>query len=289
MVNPTNTTNQEDQIANNNDFTNDETTSLLIKSVVKPVLMRQDCTTSLCPTPELINASSVMGESNDSGSVVAEQARSVPDIEIHCRNSSSRHSVQSSYLTPSKQINCVCTHHERRKSHSLVRSMSKESLQRFSYSNPPIAPPVLLTTSPSSRIIRQSSQPESTHLLCYHSNHQITSSHHGIHQHHHHHHSGCTNSPVPSMSLRQLRGDSRDQPYDPIAMIASESLRINGAIRQFKQVRKLLTFDQGLGFKQPRPTGTYLLLVELYLNDIDRTMYLLYVDHYLKYICLSIS
>lgn len=234
-MNPsTNATNQDDQIANNNDYTNDETTTLLIKSVVKPVLMRQDCTTTLSPTPELINASSAMGDSNDSYSMV-EQARSVPDIEIHCRNNSSRHSVQSSYLTPSNQINCVCTHHERRKSHSLVRSMSKESLQRFSYSNPPIAPPLLLTTSPSSRIIRQSSQPESTHMLCCHSNHHIASSHHGIH-HHQHHHSGCANSPVPSMSLRQLRGDSRDQPYDPIAMIASESLRINGAIRQFKQV-----------------------------------------------------
>ncbi|KAL1454013.1 hypothetical protein WDU94_010308 [Cyamophila willieti] len=235
---PTNTTNQDDQVANNNDFSNDETTTLLIRSVVKPVLMRQDCTTTLSPTPELINASPGLGESNDSCSIVAEQARSVPDIEIHCRNSSSRHSVQSSYLTPSKQVNCVCTHHERRKSHSLARSLSKESLQRFSFSNPPITPPVLLTTSPSSRIIRQSSQPESTHLLCYHSNQHITSSNHGIHNHpHHHHHSGCTNSPVPSMSLRQLRGDSRDQPYDPIAMIASESLRINGAIRQFKQVR----------------------------------------------------
>lgn len=99
---------------------------------------------------------------------------------------------------------CHCER-ERRKSHSMARSVSRESVRS---GHPP--PPLLLTTSPSSRIIRQSSQPEQ---CCY-------------------HHVAAT----PSASLRQLR-----EPGDGIAMIAADSLRINGAIRQFKQVMNLIS------------------------------------------------
>ncbi|XP_017851726.1 small conductance calcium-activated potassium channel protein isoform X3 [Drosophila busckii] len=81
-------------------------------------------------------------------------------------------------------------------------------------------PPVLITSSPTngSRIIRQSSQPESsTTAICC-----------GTH-------SACGHShTVPNVSLKQLRESSGDG----IAGIAADSLRINGGMRPFKQLRK---------------------------------------------------
>ncbi|KAH8292715.1 hypothetical protein KR018_004166 [Drosophila ironensis] len=83
-------------------------------------------------------------------------------------------------------------------------------------------PPVLITSSPTngSRIIRQSSQPESssTAICCgphsaYGSSHSHT---------------------VPNVSLKQLRESTQDG----IAGIAADSLRINGGMRPFKQLRK---------------------------------------------------
>ncbi|KAH8329996.1 hypothetical protein KR067_012727, partial [Drosophila pandora] len=83
-------------------------------------------------------------------------------------------------------------------------------------------PPVLITSSPTngSRIIRQSSQPESssTAICCgphsaYGSSHSHT---------------------VPNVSLKQLR----ESTTDGIAGIAADSLRINGGMRPFKQLRK---------------------------------------------------
>ncbi|RZF33445.1 hypothetical protein LSTR_LSTR016295 [Laodelphax striatellus] len=104
---------------------------------------------------------------------------------------------------------CSCDR-ERRKSQSqsMARSVSRESVRSGQPHLPPPAAPLLLTTSPSSRIIRQSSQPEAS--CC----------------HHHYAH-----AQTASASLRQLR-----EPGDGIAVIAADSLRINGAIRQFKQV-----------------------------------------------------
>lgn len=86
-------------------------------------------------------------------------------------------------------------------------------------------PPVLVTTSPSARIIRQSSQPEASACCC----------------------SGCccplhTGTTPSAASLRQLR-----EPGDGIAGIAADSLRINGGIRQFRQVS---TPTSSLRFKQ---------------------------------------
>ncbi|XP_053950991.1 small conductance calcium-activated potassium channel protein isoform X2 [Anastrepha ludens] len=83
------------------------------------------------------------------------------------------------------------------------------------------APPsVLVTSSPTngSRIIRQSSQPESsTTAICC-----------GAH-------SSCGHShTVPNVSLKLLR----DSATDGIAGIAADSLRINGGMRPFKQLRK---------------------------------------------------
>ncbi|XP_034119537.1 small conductance calcium-activated potassium channel protein isoform X12 [Drosophila albomicans] len=81
-------------------------------------------------------------------------------------------------------------------------------------------PPVLITSSPTngSRIIRQSSQPESsTTAICCGS------------------HSSCGHShTVPNVSLKQLR----ESTTDGIAGIAADSLRINGGMRPFKQLRK---------------------------------------------------
>lgn len=88
-------------------------------------------------------------------------------------------------------------------------------------------PPVLVTTSPSARIIRQSSQPEASACCC----------------------SGCccplhTATAPSAASLRQLR-----EPGDGIAGIAADSLRINGGIRQFRQVSRRGT---------PHPSGSIL-------------------------------
>ncbi|GJQ88508.1 hypothetical protein Trydic_g15426 [Trypoxylus dichotomus] len=72
-----------------------ETASLLVSSLItsastpsncsKPVLMRQECTTFLVSNhhPQL----SVFSDSEEDGSLCLEEssARSVPDIELHCR------------------------------------------------------------------------------------------------------------------------------------------------------------------------------------------------------------
>ncbi|XP_030382004.1 small conductance calcium-activated potassium channel protein isoform X1 [Scaptodrosophila lebanonensis] len=88
------------------------------------------------------------------------------------------------------------------------------------YSQQQQVPPVLITSSPTngSRIIRQSSQPESsTTAICCGG------------------HSSCGHShTVPNVSLKQLR----ESTTDGIAGIAADSLRINGGMRPFKQLRK---------------------------------------------------
>ena len=71
-------------------------------------------------------------------------------------------------------------------------------------------PTVLTTFERENRMLRQHSQPETS---CYHC--QIGS------------------STAPSTSLRQLKEASTG---DAIAGIAADTLRINGAIRQFRQV-----------------------------------------------------
>lgn len=236
-----------DQADNSGYGSSDETSTLLVRSYAassgKPMLIRQECTTSLLispvPTPLLGSPAAEIGgigDSEESGTSIINlriddpNRRSVPDLELQCRTtaaivtSSSGHGIRystpsvTSYLLPTTNIisnRCPC---ERRQSHSasLARSASRESVRQ---SQPP--PTVLLTTSQNSRIIRQSSQPETTcPIHCC---------------HHLHHHSSST--PGPSSSLRQLR-----DPADGIAGIAADSLRINGAIRQFKQVSELIIF-----------------------------------------------
>ncbi|KAJ8982800.1 hypothetical protein NQ317_010421 [Molorchus minor] len=78
-----------------------------------------------------------------------------------------------------------------------------------SCSSCPVATPSVVTTLPGSRIIRQSSQPEASAPCCG---------------------SNCVHGAAPSTSLRQLRDHG-----DGIAGIAADSLRINGAMRNFRQ------------------------------------------------------
>ncbi|KAG8225986.1 hypothetical protein J437_LFUL005340 [Ladona fulva] len=167
------------------------------------------------------------------GGPQTEAARSVPDIELHCRRGEGVEAGRSSevvglsvdtspsacrarsYLLPHAHSRCRCE----RSLMPLARSVSRESVRSVHAIVPPassvlagdITLPVVLTSLTSSRdgsstrIIRQSSQPESSCTHCHH--------------------------PAPTASLRQLR-----EPGDGIAGIAADSLRINGAIRQFKQV-----------------------------------------------------
>ncbi|XP_064554931.1 small conductance calcium-activated potassium channel protein isoform X8 [Drosophila montana] len=103
--------------------------------------------------------------------------------------------------------------------HQQQFQLHQQQLQLHHYQQTQV-PPVLITSSPTngSRIIRQSSQPESsTTAICCGS------------------HSSCGHShTVPNVSLKQLR----ESTTDGIAGIAADSLRINGGMRPFKQLRK---------------------------------------------------
>ncbi|KAJ0175130.1 hypothetical protein K1T71_009271 [Dendrolimus kikuchii] len=245
------TTDSTDAITNSGYGSSDETASLLVSGpsvtvivpteirTVKPVLQRQDCTTHLRP-----QLSGGPGSEESAASIRLEDgaARSVPDIELQCReqpadrpqtlvspiaNCAHRGSVTACQLVPQSYSRCrVC---ERRQSTApisavqLARSVSRESVRSALHypcgcsslhavsTCPVIQPPALLLPTSSTRIIRQSSQPESS--AC------------AAHCPHHTHH--------PSASLRQLR-----EPGDGIAGIAADSLRINGGMRPFKQLRK---------------------------------------------------
>ncbi|XP_064554924.1 small conductance calcium-activated potassium channel protein isoform X2 [Drosophila montana] len=100
--------------------------------------------------------------------------------------------------------------------HQQQFQLHQQQLQLHHYQQTQV-PPVLITSSPTngSRIIRQSSQPESsTTAICCGS------------------HSSCGHShTVPNVSLKQLR----ESTTDGIAGIAADSLRINGGMRPFKQ------------------------------------------------------
>lgn len=243
------TTDSTEAITNSGYGSSDETASLLVTGPavtvivpsenrsVKPVLQRQDCTTHLRP-----QLSGGPGSEESATSIRMEDgtARSVPDIELQCREPadrpqtlvspvatcSHRGSVTACQLLPQPYARCrVC---ERRQSTApisalqLARSVSRESVRSALHypcgctslhavsTCPVIQPPALLLPTSSTRIIRQSSQPESSACAAH-------------CPHHPHHH--------PSASLRQLR-----EPGDGIAGIAADSLRINGGMRPFKQV-----------------------------------------------------
>lgn len=209
----------------------------------KPVLMRQDRTSTYLTSP---NLSQTHGCSEESGPSIEDSeanpnASSITDIDVQYRletpvisisntgQSGHRSSMSGYQLSP--HIKCrACRSCERRASTTpvsslhLARSVSRESVRSNAIHLSPISPnmqykhippPVLITGSPTSgsRIIRQSSQPEAS-ICC------------GVHS------NTCIHSQTaPSVSLRQLR-----EPSEGIAGIAADSLRINGAMRPFKQV-----------------------------------------------------
>ncbi|XP_032678025.1 small conductance calcium-activated potassium channel protein isoform X2 [Odontomachus brunneus] len=203
----------------------------------KPVLTRQDRATFLVASPQL--SVSGLGGSEESGTNEDPATRSVPDIELHCRLDGEpqvpqlpQQQQQPQHQQPSQlqahrssrqshQYRCRCDRRDSLAPTSalhLARSVSRESVKSGHHCCPCQAPPppVLVTTSPSTRIIRQSSQPEASACCC----------------------SGCccplhTGAAPSAASLRQLR-----EPGDGIAGIAADSLRINGGIRQFRQLRK---------------------------------------------------
>lgn len=242
------TTDSTEAIVNSGYGSSDETASLLVTAPavtvivptenrsVKPILQRQDCTTNLRPQ---LSGGPGSEESATSIRIEDNSTRSVPDIELQCREpldrpqtlispvatGAHRGSVTACQLVPHNYARCrVC---ERRQSTApvsalhLARSISRESVHSAFHYNcgcsslhavntcPVMQPPALLLPTTSTRIIRQSSQPESSACV--------------THCPHHAHH--------PSASLRQLR-----EPGDGIAGIAADSLRINGGMRPFKQV-----------------------------------------------------
>lgn len=158
----------------------------------KPVLIRQDRTSSYLASPQL----STLGTSDETSE--EENARAIsyqlmPSIPTN-RCQTCRLSERSSSVSPSSVV-------------YIPRSASKESVSRL---NPNIThhhsaniPPVYVTGSPthSSRIIRQSSQPEASTLSCC---------------------SGPTCSHAhQTSSLRQLK-----DPSDQISGIAVDALRV---------------------------------------------------------------
>lgn len=136
-----------------------------------------------------------VGGSEDVGAT-----RSVPDIELHARESSSRPEYRG-YRLLAPQVRCSCSHLPRAPSHESVRSVQGGEVV------------VVAPTLYRDRIIRQHSQPETC-----------------VHCHH----------PKPSASLRYLpRQEScgTHAASEGIATIAADTLRINGALSSFKQVR----------------------------------------------------
>ncbi|CAO1436552.1 unnamed protein product, partial [Diamesa tonsa] len=217
-----------------NTQTNSQTTTSS-STPSKPVLIRQDRTSTYLASPQLSGTGANLGGSEESEDPRGEDnplQKSAPDVLIHqhstpkisISNSNGGENMQLVPVVPTTRCR-TC----RRSSTSptsiihLDRSASKDSgwantkdtnhgylrPHLFVHHHSSALPPVLITGSPThnSRIIRQSSQPEAS-TLC------------GAH---------CTHAPQAS-SLRQLK-----ETNDGISGIACDALRISGAMRPFKQ------------------------------------------------------
>jgi hypothetical protein len=161
----------------------------------KPVLIRQDRTTSAYLASPQLSALGTSEDTSDDDATKTISYQLMPNAPTNRCRTCHTHERRSS-VSPSSVIH-------------MPRSQSKESLGRLSSSSvvhqhSTNIPPVLITSSPTntSRVIRQSSQPESSTLSCC-------------------NHSGCTHAQQTS-SLRQLRDVS-----DPIAGIGTEILRVS--------------------------------------------------------------
>ncbi|XP_017784268.1 PREDICTED: small conductance calcium-activated potassium channel protein isoform X2 [Nicrophorus vespilloides] len=260
----------------------DETASLLVgpsltsapspSNCSKPVLMRQECTTFLVSShhPQL----SVFSDSEEDGSLCLEEnsTRSVPDIELHCRLDLKGCKQNLSTNIPARNRSSsnafqLATHSssprgllDRRTSQTpvstlkIVRSVSRESVRSahhctcpclnapVSCSSCPVAAPAVVTALPGTRIIRQSSQPEASAPCCG---------------------ANCVHGATASTSLRQLR----DHSDGGIAGIAADSLRINGAMRNFRQGSGLLMSSQTMA--QARRTRLKRALTEVTSDTVS--------------------
>ncbi|XP_022914717.1 small conductance calcium-activated potassium channel protein isoform X5 [Onthophagus taurus] len=219
-----------------------ETASLLVGPIItssstpsncsKPVLMRQECTTFLVSNhhPQL----SVFSDSEEDNSLCLEEssARSVPDIELHCRldlkgckqslgsNVPGRiRSSSNAFQAVSTNRNILerCTSQTPVSNYKVVRSVSRESVRSTHHCNCNcLNAPVLCSSCPvasttqtqvRSRITRQCSQYETVYT--------------GAHLH----------KGLASSSLKQLREQT-----DPDA--SGDCMRSRGIFRNFRQLRK---------------------------------------------------
>lgn len=164
----------------------------LTEATSKPVLIRQDHTSSYLTSPQL-SALGTSDETSDDDNTKTISYQLIPNIPTNrCRTC--RSTERRSSISPASVI-------------YLPRSLSKESVGRLT-SNPvhhhsATIPPVYVTSSPTSgsRIIRQSSQPESSTLSCCNA-------------------ANCSHNHQTS-SLRQLK-----DPSDQISGIATDALRV---------------------------------------------------------------
>uniref|UniRef100_A0A336K010 CSON007369 protein n=1 Tax=Culicoides sonorensis TaxID=179676 RepID=A0A336K010_CULSO len=199
----------------------------------KPVLIRQDRTSTYMTSPQLSGIGASEDDEDERKKSLldivkindSDNMRPIISVSIPCEVSEN----EDQQIVPYNRCK-ACKNCERRASSAQIssiplqikKSASKESLKntalygRFSpqlMKHASVVPPVLVTSTPinGNRIIRQSSQPEQgTHTS-----------------------SNCVDHSAQSSSLRQLK-----DPSDGIAGIAADSLRINGAMRPFKQLRK---------------------------------------------------
>lgn len=208
--------------------TNVQQTISVVTSSTKPMLIRQDRT--YLTSPQLSATGGNFGESEESTDDfrIDEAVKSAPDIyhvnyelgnqtapKISISPDANAHSVENAQLIPAlSTVRCRTCRRSSTSPTSIIyldRSTSKDSIVHgylrphllVHHHSTTIPPSVLISHgSPtrSSRVIRQSSQPESSSLIC---------SGHCTHTH-------------QSSSLRQLR-----DPSDGISGIASEALRVS--------------------------------------------------------------
>ncbi|XP_071527833.1 uncharacterized protein [Panulirus ornatus] len=132
-----------------------------------------------------------------SGSEDVGATRSVPDIELHARESRPEY---RGYRLLAPQVRCSCSHLPRAPSHESVRSVQGGEVV------------VVAPTLYRDRIIRQHSQPET----CVHCHHP---------------------KPSASLRyLPRQESCGTHAASEGIATIAADTLRINGALSSFKQV-----------------------------------------------------
>ncbi|XP_037725746.1 small conductance calcium-activated potassium channel protein isoform X14 [Drosophila subpulchrella] len=131
--------------------------------------------------------------------------------------------ISNSALPQQQQQQQQQQYHLQQQQHYQLQQQHLQHLQQQQQQQQ--VPPVLITSSPTngSRIIRQSSQPESSSTAICCGPHSACVGHAHSHSH-----------TVPNVSLKQLR----ESTGDGIAGIAADSLRINGGMRPFKQLRK---------------------------------------------------